>query len=297
MQIIDLNQVMIANLMVLINTKKNKAIKYDLIADESFLRHMVLNCIRGLNVKFRDKYGKMVIAADDKRSWRKQHFPFYKANRKKFREASDIDWALVFNSIDKFREEITEFMPYPVIRIENMEADDVIGALVLNEFNESHGASDVPENFLILSGDKDFIQLQTYGFVDQYDMVRKRWLEADDPARYLNEHIIRGDRGDGIPNILSGDDVFVVGKRQNKITERVLQEVLYSIETGKFSDKRIERNFHRNRMLIDLSYTPKDSYDLIIDKYLTQTDKNRAKIFGYFLDKGLVNLLERVGEF
>ena len=49
--------------------------------------------------KFGKKYGDIIICCDDKNYWRKQTFPHYKANRKKFREESDYDWNLIFESL------------------------------------------------------------------------------------------------------------------------------------------------------------------------------------------------------
>lgn len=80
MIILDLNQVMISNLMAQIGNHTNIDI------DENLLRHMILNTIRALNMKFKNEYGELVIACDDKNYWRKDIFPYYKAKRAEDRE-------------------------------------------------------------------------------------------------------------------------------------------------------------------------------------------------------------------
>ena len=204
MIIVDLNQTMISNFMAQIGNHTNIKIEEDL------LRHMILNSIRGYNAKFRYEYGEMIIACDDKRSWRKNLFPYYKANRKKAREKSEIDWNSVFDVLNRVRDELKEYFPYRVIQIDTAEADDVIGSLC-HEFGNSL------EKILIISGDKDFKQLQSYMNVKQFDPVRKRWLEEANPERYLKEHIMKGDTGDGVPNFLSKDDTFVTASRQKPL--------------------------------------------------------------------------------
>jgi len=300
MIIVDLNQVMIANLMILINRKENASKKYYLINDENFLRHMVLNSLRAINVNYRNKQwgDEMVIATDAKRSWRKEYFPFYKSHRKKFRAESDLDWVMIFGSIQKFTDEIKEFLPYPVILVDNVEADDIIGSLIMHEYTKAYAHQDF-ERYLIVSGDKDFVQLQRYGFVDQWDPPRKRWLKSDDPETFLIEHIINGDRGDGIPNMASRDDVFVTeGARQSKITKKRMEEwsrIIRNEET--FTEEYLNRNFIRNKTLIDLSLTPQKYVDETLNKYNEDVGKNKSKMFEYFVDKKLVNMIERIGEF
>ena len=191
MMIIDLNQVMISTFMSQIGNHTNVKVEEDL------LRHMILNCIRSYIKKFKNEYGEVVIACDDRHYWRREVYPYYKANRRKSREASEIDWNVVFESLNKIREELKLYFPYRVIQADGAEADDVIGTLV-EKFGNTH------EKILILSGDKDFVQLQTYMNVKQYDPVRKKFVEHNDPSRFVKEQIMRGDAGDGVPNFLSG---------------------------------------------------------------------------------------------
>ena len=179
---------------------------------EDLVRHMVLNSIRNFKSRF-SNYGELVICCDDKNYWRKQMFPYYKANRKKSREASSLDWNMIFNTLSMIKEEVKENFPYVVLQVESAEADDLIATMV-----ERYGNNG--EKIMIVSGDKDFAQLQRYKNVSQYSPITKKMIKVDDPMEYLFEHVIRGDSGDGVPNILSRDDVFVNGLRQKPLQEK-----------------------------------------------------------------------------
>lgn len=261
--------------------------------EPELIRHMVLNTIRSLRTKFASKYGELVIAADDKKYWRREVFQHYKANRKADREKSNIDWNSIFNTLNDIREELKEYFPYRVIRVEGAEADDVIATLVFK-----YGVwlnNEDTEKILILSGDKDFIQLQIYSNVEQFDMIRKRAIKHDDPATYIKEHVIKGDRGDGIPNILSPDDCLVRGERQSKMTEQRMAHYL-NTPIDEYSEKD-KRNYYRNQQLIDLSQSPKALQETIVAEYEAQANKTRNKMFNYFVKHKLKNLMESISEF
>lgn len=288
MIILDLNQTMISNLMMQIGNHTNIQL------EEGLLRHMVLNSIRLYRQKFVKEFGEIVIACDDKNYWRKQAYPYYKANRKKAREQSELDWTAIFESLNAIREELKEYFPYKVIQVESAEADDVIGTLC-KQFG-SEGPLAVGEKILILSGDKDFNQLQKYSNVQQYDPVRKKFLKADDPYKYLQEHIMKGDSGDGIPNMLSDDNCLVVGTRQKPLTQKKMADWLGK-KPEEFCDERLLRNYKRNQQLVDLDYIPKHIHDGVLEQFNNQNNKDRSKLFNYFIKYKLKNLLESIGEF
>ena len=281
MIIVDLNQVMISNLMMQIGSHKNIKIEEDLV------RHMVLNSIRSYKVKFAEKYGNIVIACDDKNYWRKQIYPYYKANRKKDRDASELDWNAIFEVLNKIRDELKEAFPYKVIQVPHAEADDVIATLVKEYHNQ--------EKILIMSGDKDFSQLQKFPNVDQYSPVLKKWIKCDNPELFLKEHIIRGDAGDGIPNFLSNDNVFVMSERQSPISSKKLQGWLLH-EPEEFCTETMLRNYKRNQMLIDLECIPEDIKKEVLEQFVQQ-QKDRSKLFNYFIQYRLKNLMENINEF
>lgn len=283
MIIMDLSQVMISNLMVQLGNHTNAELEEDL------LRHMILNSIRAYNVKFKAQYGEMIIAADAGHNWRRQVFPYYKANRRKNREKSEINWTVVFETLNKVREELKEHFPYRVIHVDGAEADDIIGTIV-----QEYG--DTNEQILILSGDKDFVQLQRYMNVQQFDPVQKKWRKTNDPDRFIKEHIMRGDTGDGVPNFLSADDTFVVGSRQKPISQKKL-DLWLDQDPQSFCDEKMLRGYLRNQQLVDLNFIPAEIKKEVLAQFEEQKGKGREKLFNYFIERRLKILLESINEF
>jgi hypothetical protein len=286
--IVDFSQVFIANLYAQLGKHLNASV------NAGTLRHMALNSLRAYKMQFSHEYGDIVIATDGKKSWRKDVFPFYKAHRREIRKKSEIDWNTVFNTLADIRVELEEHFPYRVIWQEDAEADDIIGALCQEYGTQVN--SEGSNKILLISGDKDFIQLQRYANVSQYDPIRKRWLTHNDPEKYLIEHIISGDTGDGIPNILSADDSFVNKIRQKPITAKKKSD-LYDVISNMKLDDTIKANYYRNKQLIDLKETPADIRKSILDKYDNQAGKDRSKIFNYLIKYKLKNLTEFVSDF
>jgi hypothetical protein len=283
MIIMDLSQVMISNLMIQLGNHTNADIEEDL------LRHMVLNSVRAYNVKFKNEFGEMIIACDAGNNWRRQVFPYYKANRRKNREKSEINWTVVFETLNKVRDELKDYFPYRVIRVDGAEADDIIGTLA-----QTYGNTN--EKILILSGDKDFVQLQAYMNVQQFDPVQKKWRKTNDVDKFIKEHIIRGDTGDGVPNFLSADDTFVVGARQKPISQKKLDQWLVS-DPKEFCDEKMLRGYLRNQQLVDLNFIPPDIKKEVLVQYEQQAGKGRDKLFNYFIERRLKLLLESINEF
>ena len=275
---VDFNQVCISNIMQ--DIKNNSDI------EENLVRHMILSSLLMYKQKFGPEYGELVICCDSPKSWRKDVFPFYKANRKSYRENSDFDWKKIFLILNKIRDELRESFPYRVIEVDGAEADDIIGQFALN----------AKQPVLILSSDKDFIQLQSNPNVKQYSIIQKKYLNGINPDTYLKEHIIKGDRGDGIPNILSDDDTFVSEKRQNKL-QKIKIESWIQMDPQEFCNDRMYRNYCRNEQLVSLHKTPSDIIDKIVDLYQNYKDNGRSKLFNYFVKHKLKNLMEHIQEF
>lgn len=283
MILIDLNQVLISNLMQQINSNPKVQL------DENLIRHMVLNSLRSYIRQFKEKYGEVVICCDNRKYWRREVFPFYKANRKKDREKSAFDWTLIFETLNKIRDELREYFPYKVIEVEGAEADDIIA--VLSARMSAHG------EILILSSDKDFVQLQKYPNVKQYSPILKKYVESDDPHLYVKEHIIRGDRGDGIPNFLSADNVFAVGDRQKVINTKKLNEWLKQSPEAFCTTEVMLRGYKRNQMLVDFDMIPDLIQAAIVERYDTVTPAKRSGLLNYFIEKKLRNMIELIQEF
>mgnify|MGYP003637582944 CR=1 FL=1 len=284
MIILDLNQTMISNLMAQIGNHTNMEVKEDL------LRHMVLNAIRSYRSKFSTEFGEIVIAADNKHYWRRDIFPYYKAHRKTQREKSELDWNTIWEAMNHIKDDLRSHFPYKYIDVAGAEADDVIGTIC-----HEHGQQlNIGEPILILSGDKDFVQLQTYANVQQYDPVRKTWITNSDPDRFLLEHILSGDRGDGVPNILSRDDCFING-RQKPLRKTFIAKVI--VEGGvDLPDEETRRNFARNKQLVDLKETPQNIKLNILEEY-EKPANSRDNLFNYFIEKKLKGLIEYIGDF
>lgn len=283
MILVDLNQVLLAGLMAQISSQKGVKL------EEHLIRHLVLNILRMHLKTFRNEYGEVVLCCDNRKYWRKEFFPHYKASRKKTREKSALDWHLIFELLNKFKLELKENFPYKVIEVEGAEADDIIGTLV-----PRHAAH---EKILILSSDGDFLQLQRWGSnVKQYNPAMKKFLKSSDPARELKEKIIRGDKGDGIPNIYSPGDCFVRDLRQKPITKGILEKLLEK-NYNDWEDETAKIGFSRNQTLIDLTCIPGEIKDKIINTYEETKPAPKQKMLNYFIEHKLRNLMDVIGEF
>ena len=281
MILIDLNQVLISNLMAQTRGKAEN------LPDKEMVRHMVINSLRGFNLKFKSEYGSnIILCADAGDPWRRDIYPNYKHARRKGRVDSATDWDNIFNIITEIKHEIAENFPYVMMYIEKAEADDIIATLVKH----------INEPIMIISGDKDFIQLQTKKNVKQYSPIQKVFVgEGLDPKKFLHEQIIKGDRSDGIPNILSPDDIFLTKEKQRPINKKRLEEwsSVSNIPLGSETSKYYERN----KRLIDLSCIPEELERTIINTYRDYKTPNRSKLLPYFMKHKLKSLMENIGDF
>jgi len=297
--LVDMSQIQIANLMAGVNSWMK-----GMNVDENILRHMILNSLRSYRDQFSSEYGELVLCYDS-HSWRKDRFPFYKAARKQARASTGLDWNEVFEAFGKIENELRENFPYATLRVNRAEADDIIGAIVIDKCQIVGG-----EKVLIISGDRDFIQLHNRGDVTQWSPTLKKFVKHEAPARYLAEHICRGDSGDGIPNVLSDDDTFVVeGKRQKQLRAKALEELLtigineydYSNSDPKIINETTIRNYARNEELIDINKMPEDIRAEILNTYKKEAEaasqRGRKNLYSYFVENKLVNLLDVIGEF
>ena len=281
MILVDMNQVTISNLMI---QMKDEPLSEDLV------RHMVLNSLRSYKTKFSKDFGELVLCYDDKHCWRKDYFPYYKQNRKKARSESSLDWNELFDILTKIQNELEENFPYKVLKINGAEADDIIAILS----NKISSTPNLYEEILIISGDKDFIQLHQSDNVKQYSPTLKKYVVDENPEQYKFEHIIRGDKGDGVPNVLSQDTVFVEDLRQRPITKKKLTEWK---ENG-IPEGEIKRNYQRNKTLIDFDSIPNELGELIYNKWVDKiTQNDKSKILPYFMKHRLKELTEKLGDF
>jgi 5'-3' exonuclease len=271
----------------------------DIELEVPLLRHMVLNSIRSHYSKFKREYGELVIACDNKKYWRKEFFPYYKAHRKKAREESGYDWNVIFEAINQLKKELKEIFPYRVIEVNGAEADDIIATLC--KWSQTNGLVqeglvEVPQKVLIISGDHDFFQLQKYKNVEQFSPAKKKFIVESNPDKMLLEHIFKGDKGDGIPNVLSADDVIIGEERQKPLSTKKMTQWIDDPQSMP-SDSTFLRNLDRNRTLIDLSKIPEDIEKEILNTFTNYHVNDKSKILNYFIENRMKLMIEHIEEF
>lgn len=284
MILVDMNQISLASVMMHLNITKRHSVEGGMV------RHMILNSLRMYRERFFEEYGELVICYDSKHYWRRDIFPQYKAGRKKTRDSSSHDWNDIFEFLNAFKDEMIEFMPYKVLEVYGAEADDIIYTLT-HEFEYDNGKT------LILSGDKDFIQLQRYKNVTQYSPITKKFINGVVWSEYLDEHILRGDTSDGVPNVLSPDNTFVDGLRQRPLGKKKIQSwVEHNIEDVLPNDE-VKRNYQRNKKLIDLTEVPHELFMEITKTWAEAKTNPRSKLLNYFIQNRLSDLMDCIGDF
>lgn len=278
MVLIDFTQTIIASLMVQLKRNEGEI-------SEDFLRYLILNSLRNYQKKYGPTYGQIVLCTDAGNPWRRDFFPLYKANRKKARDNDDNDWKLIFDTLQIVKDEIRDNFPYHYMYVPNCEADDIIAVLTKRFHKE--------EDILIVSGDKDFQQLLKHDNVQQYSPNRNDFIDCPDANVFLREHILKGDKGDGIPNILSNDDCLDLGIRQTPLRKNILEKYMrISIE----NDDKYYRNYIRNQTLIDLDMIP----DEIVERINTEFDNTspvQGKVYDFLREKRITQLLDNIGDF
>ena len=279
MIIIDMNQISLANVMMNFHINKSDELEEDMV------RHMILNSIRMYRTMFKEEYGEVVLTYDSRYQWRRDIFPQYKQNRRKGRETDSKDWDSIFGLLNAIKSEFKEMLPYKYVEVYGAEADDIIGTLC-REYQD--------QKTMIISGDKDFIQLQKYENVSQYSPILKKMVNGHNPDTYIKTHILKGDSSDGVPNVLSPDHTFVEGLRQRPLSKKKIEAWIKS-ETG-MSDE-VKRNYQRNQKLIDLDNTPEDLQKSILDTFNEAPYGDRSKMLTYFIEKKLKELTDSIGDF
>ena len=281
MILLDFSQTMIGSFMAMG--------KGNVVVEEDLLRHTVLNTILQYKKTHRHIYDGsvgpgLVICCDSAKNWRRDSFPEYKANRKTKRENDTTDWKSLFQFLHEMVEDLRNYFPYKVVKVDRAEADDIIATLV------DYVATNPT---LIISSDKDFIQLQKYEGVSQWSPLTKDFVRGN-PDASLWEKLIKGDSGDGVPNILSSDDTFIMpGKRQRPISSKKME--LWKTDKNDWTQE-MHRNFQRNKAMVDLEETPESIRINIINQFNEQRVQH-GRLMGYFVEKRLKNLMEHIGDF
>ena len=269
---------------------------------KNLIRHVTLSTLKSYKKKYGKEYGELVICCDGRKYWRKEFFEFYKGMRKSNRDKSDLDWKLIFDTLSEMREDISQHFPYRVMHIDRAEADDIIA--VMTQYLQENlliqeGLVEEPQKILILSSDKDFKQLQLYPTVKQWSPMQKKYITATkkEIIEHKIEHIVKGDTGDGVPNILSKDDVFMKGERQKPVSAKRLQEFFDNGFTACRNDEE-RRNWHRNTTLVDFDHIPPDVKESIITTYISSKPKgDKMSIMNYLMEHRCRLLLDEIEDF
>ena len=269
---------------------------------KNLIRHVTLSTIKSYKKKYGKEYGELVICCDGRKYWRKEFFEQYKGMRKSNRDKSDLDWKLIFDTLSEMREDIAKHFPWRVIHVDRAEADDIIA--VMSKWLQDNqlvqeGLVEETQKVLILSSDKDFKQLQLYPTIKQWSPMQKKYITASkqEIRDFMIEHIVKGDTGDGVPNILSKDDVFMVGERQKPMSAKRLAEFIdKGFDACKNDDER--RNWHRNATLVDFQFIPQDVQKSIVDTYLSnKPNGDKMTVMNYLMEHRCRLLLEELEDF
>ena len=279
-----MNQISLASVMMHLNITKRDSV------DVGMVRHMILNSLRMYRQSYFREFGELVICYDSKHYWRRDYYPEYKANRKKTRNNSGHDWDNIFECLNTIKQELKDSFPYKVLEVYGAEADDII-AVLCNELEFDNS------NTLILSGDKDFIQLHKIKNVKQYSPITKKYINGEDPKEYLYQHILKGDSSDGVPNVLSPDNTFVDGLRQKPLSKKKIVEWAGPMCEQFLPNDEIKRNYQRNKKLIDLTESPEELSLECINTYKDAPNGDRKKLLNYFIKNRLNDLMENIGDF
>lgn len=262
-------------------------------ADIQLIRHLITDGLRVDKKRLAEFADEIVMCFDGRKYWRREFFQHYKAKRAAGREASSFDWDAFFPAYDQFKQELREFFPIKCVEVEGAEADDIMGVLASRY-------ADV-KKVCVASSDKDMVQLQQNmnPKIKQYSYFHKKFLTPKTSKYDLFEHVVKGDSGDGVPNILSPDDVLITpGSRQRPISSKKLEE--WRAKGGLFepenfcTDTQMLERFQRNRTLIDLRKIPGDLAQKIDDAY-TEYEVPKGKMFGYLTTNKMMKILREGG--
>jgi hypothetical protein len=296
MIIMDFSQVILGSIMV---NLKNEA-KSDNPDGRNMIKHLFFSSLLSFKKKFKDK--EMIIACDDRHYWRRDFFPHYKGHRKEGRDKSVHDWDFIFEVIEELKQDIRDNFPYKLIQVPGAEADDVIAVLCkylqTNDLEKVGLFDDEPKPITIISADGDFVQLQKYKNVKQYSSMQKKMVVPKMSLQdFMIEHIVRGDAGDAIPNILSPDNAIVDHIRQTPIKQKLLDNFKISVIAGDIEGD-MKRNYIRNKTLIDFDCIPDDIYNSVVKEYESYELKgNRTKILNYMMRNKMKHMMENLSDF
>lgn len=272
----------------------------------NLVRHVVLTNIKSYKKRFSAEYGsEIVIATDTAPYWRLNEFEYYKHNRKKERESSDIPWDLIKKHMAETLTDLKHYFPYKIISVQGAEADDIFAvvAQIIAPFNGKNSSlldtDDAPEKTLMISSDKDISQLLVHPNIRQWSPNKKSYVKLEESTKmYLRRLILTGDSSDGIPNVFSPSDSFFIGKRQSPATEKKMlplleaKSMLDAAPTSEIRDRIIE-----NTKLIAFNAIPSDIRRKIVEEYNKVPIGTKMSVLKYLASNDMKLMLDDVDEF
>jgi 5'-3' exonuclease len=247
--------------------------------------HIMFNSIKK---SWQDFKGTHVVFCLEGRSWRKDFYKPYKANRAETRAAmsqkEQEEDQLFWETFDKFKEFITDKTNCTVLQHPRLEADDLIAGWIQNHPNDDH---------VIISTDSDFHQLlapnvrqfngvteETHTLEGIFDkkgkLVKdKKTGEAKavpNPEWLLFEKCMRGDTSDNVfsayPGVREKGTKNKVGLREAFEDRNSKGYSWNNLMLQRWVDHegiehRVVDDYNRNKTLIDLTAQPNEIKDLI----------------------------------
>lgn len=219
---------------------------------------------------FKENITEVILAVDDRRSWRKLYWERYKESRKGKRDKSGINWDVFHYEYDAFCEEIQRYLPFKVITVENAEADDIIGVLARKDDGE----------YVVVSNDEDYVQLISEK-VRVYNPSKTQFIECENPEEFVIMKCLMGQSKDDIFNIKTPED-WPVGKRKPGFGEVSARKVMKEGWQEWLSKNNLEDRFRRNRILIDFYMIPNVMKTRILNAYKSYKIADPSKIYDFF---------------
>ena len=235
-----------------------------------------------------------IILAIDSYSWRNDYFQYYKAVRKANKTKSDIDFDFFYKASDKLIKEIKAYFPWYVIEKRGAEGDDILAILS----NHLHKNNDV----VLLTSDKDMVQLLKLNNVKYYSYRDDEYKNIKNPYEVLLRLILSGDKDDGIPNLLSPDNIFVSEGRQKQCGPQKQDKILQQgIDDFLDENPECKENYQRNKKLIELSKQtiPEEVWNEVIDEFenYEKVESDFINILTFFRKNNMKMLQDRIQEF
>lgn len=263
------------------------------------VRHMVINSLRYNVLSNKKKYPNIIICIDNANGgyWRRKLAYYYKKHRTEQREESGYDWETIYLYINTVVQEIKENLPYKVISIPGVEADDII-AVMVKEISQSQPG--VP--ILITSSDGDFTQLHKFKNVTQWSPIQKKWVKTKtgSPRHDLLTKIVKGDGKDTISNVYSPSDFIITkqeGQRQKSISSKFMEQVFAADDPKALFTGDALTRYNENEVLLDFDFIPADISESILNEFRTVQVAPRRMIYPFFVKNRMVQLLDKITEF